>query len=224
MKDTERTYLPAAGLDWALPLYDPFVKLLGGDAVRRALLDQADLRPSQRVLDVGCGTGTLAVLIKRLHPDITVVGLDPDPKALARAHRKAERAAVTVRFDRGFSDQLPYPDGSFDWAFSSFMFHHLDAGSKEKTFAEIRRVLKPSGSLHLVDFGGHKSGSGGFLAHLLHSSDRLKDNFEERIPTLMSEVGLRQAREVSRRSMAFGLVPVAYYQASGQSPADRMAS
>ena len=62
------------------------------------------------------------------------------------------------------------------------------------------------------------------MAHLLHSSDRLKDNFAERIPTLMSEVGLRQAREVSRRSMAFGLVPVAYYQASGQSPADRMAS
>lgn len=224
MKDAQRTYLPAAGLDWTLPLYDPFVKLLGGDAARRALVDQAGLQPGQRVLDIGCGTGTLAVLIKRLYPDVAVTGLDPDPKALARARRKAERAAVSARFDRGFSDELPYPDTSFDRVFSSFMFHHLEAGSKEKTFAEIRRVLKPGGSLHLVDFGGPKSGSGGFLAHLLHSSHRLKDNFEERIPTLMSEAGLREAREVSRRAIAFGFVPIAYYQASGRASADRVAS
>ena len=85
MVESSRTYLPAAGRDWRLPLYDPFVKLLGGDAARRVLLDQAGLRPGQRVLDVGCGTGTLATLIKQLHPEVEVVGLDPDPKALARA-------------------------------------------------------------------------------------------------------------------------------------------
>jgi len=84
MMGSSRTYLPAAGHDWSLPLYDPIVKLLGGDAARRALLEQAALRPGQRVLDVGCGTGTLATLIKQLYPDVEVVGLDPDPKALAR--------------------------------------------------------------------------------------------------------------------------------------------
>src|SRR5258708_1611032 len=63
--ESSRTYLPAAGRDWLLPLYDPFVKLLGGDAARKALLDQAAIRASQRVLDIGCGTGTLVVMIKR---------------------------------------------------------------------------------------------------------------------------------------------------------------
>jgi len=69
MNDIQRTYLPAAGRDWALPLYDPLVKLLGGDAARRTLFDQAAVQCAHRVLDVGCGTGTLAMLIKRLHPD-----------------------------------------------------------------------------------------------------------------------------------------------------------
>ena len=110
MMGSSRTYLPAAGHDWSLPLYDPIVKLLGGDAARKALLEQAALRPGQRVLDVGCGTGTLATLIKQLYPDVEVVGLDPDPKALARARRKAARAGVSIQFDQGFGDELPYPE------------------------------------------------------------------------------------------------------------------
>src|SRR5882724_13609781 len=86
-----RSYLPAAGHDWFLPLYDPFVKLLGGDYARRVLLDQATIRPSHHVLDVGCGTGTFVVLVKRLHPNVEVVGLDPDPKAHERGEHPIER-------------------------------------------------------------------------------------------------------------------------------------
>src|ERR671923_2521622 len=114
MEQIQKTYLPAAGHDWLLPLYDPLVKLLGGAVARRTLLNHALIRSGHRVLDIGCGTGTLVVLIKRLHPDVDVVGLDPDPKALGRARRKAERASVPVQLDRGFSDALPYPDASVD--------------------------------------------------------------------------------------------------------------
>src|SRR5215510_271799 len=136
MEDYRRTYIPAAGHDWALPLYDPFVKLLGGARARKALLDQAAIQSGQRVLDIGCGTGSLVTLIKRLHPGVDVVGLDPDPKALIRARRKAERASVLIQLDRGFSDELPYPDASFDRVFSSFMRHHLQAGERERTLRE----------------------------------------------------------------------------------------
>src|SRR5215475_11211643 len=135
MEEYRRIYIPAAGRDWALPLYDPIVKLLGGDRARMELLDQAAIQTGHRVLDIGCGTGILVTLIKRLHSDVNVVGLDPDPKALARARRKAERSAVTISLDQGFSDELPYPDLSFDRVFSSFMLHHLQAGEKEKTLS-----------------------------------------------------------------------------------------
>jgi ubiquinone/menaquinone biosynthesis C-methylase UbiE len=104
MTKSRRTYIPAAGHDWFLPLYDLMTKLMGADQARRALLDQAELWPVHRVLDIGCGTGSLAVLLKRLYPEVDVVGIDPDPKALARARQKAERAAVSLRFDQGFSD------------------------------------------------------------------------------------------------------------------------
>jgi ubiquinone/menaquinone biosynthesis C-methylase UbiE len=87
--DSGKRYLPAAGHDWLLPLHDLFVKLLGGEAARKTLLDQATIQPGFRVLDIGCGTGALAILTKRLHPTMDVVGLDPDPRALARAKQKA---------------------------------------------------------------------------------------------------------------------------------------
>ena len=109
MEDVSKAYLPAAGHDWALPLYDPLVKLLGGDKARKLLLDQAAGQSIRRVLDIGCGTGTLVTMIKRLDPGLEVVGLDPDPKALTRARRKAQQEGLSIKFDRGYSEALPYP-------------------------------------------------------------------------------------------------------------------
>jgi ubiquinone/menaquinone biosynthesis C-methylase UbiE len=212
MTEARRTYLPAAGRDWFLPLYDPIVKLLGGDSARRALLDQAAIRPGHRVLDIGCGTGSLVVLIKRLHPEVHLVGIDPDPMALARGRRKAERAAVSIQFDQGFSDELPYREASFDRVFSTFMFHHLRPEEKERTLREVRRVLEPGGFFHMLDFGGPESGADGFLTRVLHSSHRLRDNGESRVLALMSQAGLADAKQVGHRAMLFGRI--VYYQAS----------
>ena len=214
MTDSGKKYLPAAGHDWLLPLYDPFVKLFGGDTARRTLLDQATVRPSHRVLDIGCGTGTFATLIKELYPDVDVVGLDPDPKALARAKRKAERAAVSIRLDEGFSDELPYMEASFDRVFSTFMFHHLQIDEKGKTLCEVRRVLTPGGSLHMLDFAGGEANGYGPLARYLHSGDRLKDNSEERILTLMNRAGFVSCEKVMVGAMLFRSLRIAYYKAS----------
>jgi ubiquinone/menaquinone biosynthesis C-methylase UbiE len=214
MEYTDRTYLPAAGHDWALPLYDPLVQLLGAERAKRALVDQAAVQPSHRVLDIGCGTGTLAMLIKRLYPEVEVVGLDPDAKALDRARRKARRAALSVRFKQGFSDALPYPDTSFDRVFSSFMFHHLQADQRGKTLREIRRVLAPGGSLHLLDFERPEASAGGLLARWIRSSHHLNDNSELRILALMRQAGFASPKRVATGVMLFGLLRLGYYQAS----------
>jgi ubiquinone/menaquinone biosynthesis C-methylase UbiE len=218
MEPAERSYVPAAGHHWSLPLYDPVVKLIGGDRARRRLLEQADLRGGQRVLDIGCGTGSLVLLTKRRHPDVEVVGLDPDPKGLARAGHKAQRVGVSVQLDRGYSDELPYPEASFDHVFSSMMFHHLRGDEKAKTLREVKRVLKAGGTLQLLDLGGPGAGARSALMRWMHSSELLRDNTDERFLALMREAGLVAARAVGRGTMLFGLMVYTCYQAAA--PAD----
>ncbi len=202
--DSHEPYLPGMGHDWLLPLYDPLTRALGMGAAHRSLADQADLRPGQRVLEIGCGTGNLSLLVKRLHPDVDVVGLDPDPKALGRAQRKARRRNVAVRLDPGFSERLPYPDESFDRVLSAFMFHHLEPAGRRRTLCEVRCVLRPGGTLHLLDFGGAKDSSDGLVARLAHRSKRLEDNFANRIPELMREAGLADPAETGHRVTVVG--------------------
>jgi len=190
MSHANHTYLPAAGLDLFLPLYDPLVKLLGADRARKKLFEQASVQPHHRVLDIGCGTGTFAVAIKGWLPSVEVVGLDPDPKALARSRRKANRAGVSIRFDQGFANSLPYSDASFDRVFSSLMFHHLPHGAKLLALREARRVLKSGGSLHLLDFEQEGKHSHNPLARWLHSRERMQDNRRDQILKWMREAGL----------------------------------
>ena len=207
-----RSYLPAAGHAWLLPLYDPIDRLLGGDGARRTLVEQAALRPGHRVLDLGCGTGSLALMIKRQHPGVEVVGVDPDPAALERARRKATRAGLALRLDQGLGDTLPYQDGAFDRVLSAFVLHHLPDGEKEPTLREVRRVLASDGILHLLDFGGPEAPRRGFLTRHLHGSHRLRDNFGEGIPALLRRAGFADPQLVSQGRLLFG--QLGYYRAS----------
>ena len=207
----DRRFLPGMGKDWLLPLYDPFTRLIGIESAHRTLADQAELESAERVLEIGCGTGNLALLVKRLRPHVEVVGLDPDPKAIARASRKARRAGLTLNLDRGFADQLPYPDGSFDRVLSSLMFHHLDAGLRVASLREVLRVLRPGGSLHLMDFGGDSHHLHGF-ARLARRSDTLRDNWNDRIPALMREAGFSDPAETGQLSKHIG--QLTYYRAT----------
>lgn len=211
MSHVQHAYLPAAGRDLFLPLYDPLVKLLGADRARKKLFDQAAVHPQHRILDIGCGTGTFAISIKGWLPDADVVGLDPDPKALARGRRKAHRAGRTIRFEQGFANALPYPDASFDRVFSTLMLHHLPHETKLMAMREVRRVLKAGGSLHLLDFEQEGPQSRNPLARWLHSSGHMQGNGREQIVNLMSEAGLSEPRVVDSDQPVFG--KIAYFAA-----------
>lgn len=192
-------------------MYDPLVSLMGFDRARQELITAANIKPGHHILDIGCGTGTLVMKLKRQYPTAQVAGIDPDPKALRRARIKA--ATASVQLDRGFADELPYKEASFDRVFSSFMFHHLEEQEREDMLREVLRVLRVGGSFHLLDFVVDNT-SHGFLDRLFQAHARMKDNKDAAILELMSRVGLTNAAKVHEGRMLFGLLRTACYQAS----------
>jgi ubiquinone/menaquinone biosynthesis C-methylase UbiE len=147
-------FTPALRFERLTPLFDSVVALTVRDrTIKRRVIDRAAIAPGERVLDVGCGTGTLAILAAQAARGVSVSGLDADPAILARAREKAAAADVRAGFDEAMSDALPYPDANFDLVLSTLFFHHLPDNSKRRTAAELVRVLKPGGRFVVGDLG-----------------------------------------------------------------------
>jgi ubiquinone/menaquinone biosynthesis C-methylase UbiE len=133
---------------------------------REKVLRLAALRPGESVLDVGCGTGTLALVAKRhVCPGGEVYGIDASPEMLARARAKARTARVDATFENAAAEALPFPDGRFDVVLSTIMLHHLPRKPRAEAVREMRRVLRPAGRILAVDFEGDGAQLKGPLAH-----------------------------------------------------------
>jgi SAM-dependent methyltransferase len=184
-------YLPAAGHDLLLPAYDLITRVLGMPPAYDMLVAQAELFAGARVLDIGCGTGNLTIRARRAESAVQITGIDPDPRALEKARKKAPG----VTFERGYAQELPFADGSFDRVLSSMMLHHLDPEMRRAALGEAYRVLRPGGSVHIVDVvGRHLS-----VAHA-----------DGELPGLLREAGFDCADLGSRRLRLVG--PVAFFR------------
>ena len=148
--------------DWLV-----WLRTLGRERVlRERMLSLARMQSGESVLDVGCGTGTLAIAAKRrVGPTGRVAGVDASAEMIARAGRKAVIAGTAVTFDRAAAQALPFGDAQFDVVLSTLMFHHLPHKGREACAREMRRVLKPGGRVLLVDFRSVESARTGLLAH-----------------------------------------------------------
>ena len=184
----QHDYIPAFGKDALLPFYDLLTRFLGMGRSYDTLVAQAELADGLRVLEIGCGTGNVTVRVKRDEPGADVVGADPDPLALARAQRKA-RGLTGIRFERAYAQELPFADEEFDRVLSSMMLHHLDDDVKAGAAAEIHRVLRPGGTLHIVDVGGPMTAHDGFAARRMLRSPHISGSLGDAIPRLLRSVG-----------------------------------
>lgn len=192
MSETNEEYIPALSYRFLTPFYDFIQKYIVRDVRYKSLLiQQAEIRPGHHVLDLGCGTGTLAIMIKQSQPGAEVVGLDADPDMLQVAKQKAAQLGVPVTFDLGFTNALPYPDESFDRVLSSIMIHHLKTPDKIQTAREVHRVLKPGGQLHIIDFGKPVTWYGRALGPFLHRFEEANDNIDGKLPEIFGGPGLQ---------------------------------
>lgn len=199
----QHDYLPGAQYDALLPAYDLMSRVLGIGAVHRALIAQADLTDGHRVLEIGSGTGNLTLRAKRSRPGIDMVGVDPDPLALTRARRKLNGESG-IRFDHGYAQELPYSDAEFDRVLSSLMLHHLDSDAKAAALGQAWRVLRPGGSLHLVDIDADVTEHDGPLARFFARGRHAAAHFGAPIPQLLDAAGFEWSEVGTRRNWLIG--------------------
>lgn len=193
---TDRKYVPALSLNWLTPFYDLFVDgPMSAMHMRKDLLAQMGDLNGKSILDVGCGTGSLSILIKQKYPAADVTGLDGDSQILEIARSKANKDGLEIRFEQGMSFDLPYPDSSFDVVLTSFMLHHLDRDEKQKTAREAYRVLPPGGKLFGVDFVEPQNFSGKAIRFLIRRGERIADNLDGFLPVMFREAGFKHYLE-----------------------------
>lgn len=202
----QKPFVPALGLAVLTPLYAVMSGLTR--PTLREFLRRSGIEDDMAVLDVGCGTGELAVLIAQTRPGVSLVGLDPDPAVLDSARARFERAGVDVELRLGTIESVVFEPGSFDRIVSTFVLHHLSTDEKRSMLAASLRLLRPGGQLHVIDVGAPHNTFMRILGFPLRvlGGDRVEANTSGSIPTLMQATGFTDVKQLSSMSSVLGTI------------------
>lgn len=179
-------------------LVSNIISLGRGKAIHRAVVRAAKAASGEAVLDVGCGTGTLALMLEeKVGEGGRVEGVDASPEMIAEARKKAGRGSSRSRFRVALVEQIPFANDEFDLVVSTFMFHHLPAGLKRDGLVEIRRVLKPDGRFLMVDFAGDSESLIGHVLSIFAGHSHEDDDIDPL--AMIEDAGFAEVRRLKSR-------------------------
>lgn len=208
MKTNSEPYIPALRFNWLTHFYDPIIAATTREKIfKKQLIKQANIQNGHKVIDIGSGTGTLALWIKQSEPEAQVIGLDGDSKILAIAQKKSQTQEIDVTFEQGLSFDMPFCNNQFDRCMSSLFFHHLTLENKERTFKEMYRILKSGSEIHIADWGKPHNTFMRFLFYQIQLLDGFKTtttNMLGVLPVLMKKVGFDKVITMAEIPTMFG--------------------
>jgi ubiquinone/menaquinone biosynthesis C-methylase UbiE len=217
----DERYVPAAGRTGLTALYDPLVALTMRERAFRRALIAAVLgggRP-RVVLDMGCGTGSVASRLAEADTQVQVLGVDGDEAVLALAREKCARFGERVRFTKGMAGALPMESASVDVAVASLLLHHLSPGAKRQALAEARRVLAPAGRLVIADWGRPQdplAHAGFLMLRLLDGFANTADHAAGRLPSLLARAGFADVKVEQRWRTLWGSLELIVAERGGE--------
>jgi len=202
MSDAHRDFVPALGKSGSLDRYDAAIALMTREKRWRSdLLRFAEPRPGDRIVDIGCGTGTFAIALKQAARESIVLAVDPDPAVLEIARAKAEVADAEIQWFEAMGDELDSIDAlqQCDKIVSSLVLHQCPMDVKEAIAAQMFRLLKPGGTLFIADYGEQRS----LLMRMLFRQIQLLDGFEYTepnakgcVPEILTAAGFEAVEEI----------------------------
>ncbi len=206
--------IPTRGrtLDYAASIYDllePICLLNKQAEYDRTILDTLAPQPTDKILDIGCGTGVLCQMIaQRLQPENggTVTGIDAAGKMIEVARKK--RGSGHCHFEAMAAENLIFPDESFDGVVSSLFYHHVPLDLKKQSLAEAFRVLKSGGKLVIADMHTPTTFMGALVSHVsrwFFMQPQIAENIRGVLPELIEEAGFQPPRTIAHY---FGYIAV----------------
>ena len=205
-------YIPALRFKWLTPLYDFLINITMPERkIKQALIETANIPAGVKVLDFGCGTATLTIMVKEIYPEAKVTGIDVDREILDRAIQKVKEKKLDIFLLDYDGRQLPFQPNAFDRTLSCLVLHHLDTETKQKVLAEIFRVLNKDGQLLIADYGRSKSCVQGTLFNIIRGLDGFKStdaNAKGQLPELISDAGFENVVIKKRFKTMFGEVQI----------------
>jgi ubiquinone/menaquinone biosynthesis C-methylase UbiE len=205
-------YVPAAGRAAFTPVFDAVNAItMRQGRWRPLLIARVRAHGACRILDLGCGTGAMAIALARELPGARVIGLDGDPEVLRRAQAKALAAGVELELHEALADRVPLPDASVDCVISTLVFHHLPTKVKRDALVEARRVLVRSGRLLICDVGRAQDPMMRALFLLVQLLDGFKttqENARGKLPQIVAEAGFKDVAVLQRFRTGGGTLDV----------------
>ncbi len=201
-------FTPAFDLPFLTNLFDSFIsRVIPEKRIKGNLIDLMNIRDEDRILDFGCGTGTLLILGKQKHPKTYFEGIDIDPKILAIAKRKIERQKLDILLTEYDGGELPEKTNSVNKVMTSLMMHHLSTDKKLKAMKEMNRILTQGGKLYIVDFGKQINPIFKLIGNIAAKfQEEVDANFKGLIPDLMTTAGFYNVRTLNLYNTKIGTI------------------